>query len=54
MTAGVSVKHCLGRLPSGVPDRVTVLNIEIVSVGILWGIVVTESGEPEELSPSLI
>ena len=49
MTAGVIVKFGLGRLPAGVPDRITVLNIEIVSVGILWGIVVTESGEPEEL-----
>jgi hypothetical protein len=49
VTAGVIVKFGLSRLPAGVPDRITVLNIEIVSVGILWGIVVTESGEPEEL-----
>ena len=46
---GVSVKLCLGRLPSGVPDRVAVLNIEIVPVGILWRVVVAESGEPEKL-----
>ena len=49
MTAGVSVKLGLGRLPAGVPDRVAVFNIEIVPVGILWRIVVAESGEPEKL-----
>jgi hypothetical protein len=49
MTAGVGVELGLGRLPSGVPDRITVFNIEIVPVGILWRVVVAEPGETEKL-----
>jgi hypothetical protein len=49
VAAGVRVELCLRRLPAGIPDRIAVLDIEIVTVGILWRIVVAESGEPEKL-----
>ncbi len=49
VAAGVGIKRRLCRLPARIPDRIAVLDIEIMAVGILRGVVVAETGQAEEL-----
>ena len=43
VTALVTVKFCLGRLPAGIPDCVSILYIYVLSVAVVGNIIVTIS-----------
>jgi hypothetical protein len=45
MTAAVSIQFCFGRHPARIPDRVTIFNIVVMSIGIERYIIITVSGQ---------
>ena len=49
VTGLIIVERCLGRLPSRIPDRIAVLNIEVMAVAVLRRVVVAESCKTEKL-----
>ena len=49
VSAGIAVERCSGRLPAGIPDRIAILNIEVMSVRIERRVVVAITCEAEKL-----
>ena len=49
MTALIAVKLGLCGLPSGIPDRIAILDIEVFTIGIKRAVVIAITGETQEL-----
>ena len=47
VTAAVSIQFCFGRHPARIPDRVTIFNIVVMSIGIERYIIIAVSGQAE-------
>ena len=48
VAAFISIQRGFGRLPAGIPYCIFVLNVEIMSIGVIRNIVVTVTGHAEK------
>ena len=48
MAAFIAVQLCLGGLPAGVPDIVSIFNIDVFAVGVIWLVIIAVTCDPQQ------
>ena len=48
VAAFIAVQLCLGGLPAGVPDIVSIFNIDVFAVGVIWLVIIAVTCDPQQ------